>query len=56
MIPYDIDPTLHTAEPEPQQLDDGFSPPQHEEPGPAAQARPAKGEAEEAVLGDISPF
>ena len=26
MIPYDVDPSLHTAEPEPQQLDDGFSP------------------------------
>jgi hypothetical protein len=29
MIPYDIDPSLHTAEPEPLQLDDGFSPPHH---------------------------
>jgi hypothetical protein len=28
MIPYDIDPSLHTAEPEPPRLDDGFSPPQ----------------------------
>jgi len=27
MIPYDVDPSLHTAEPPPPQLDDGFSPP-----------------------------
>jgi hypothetical protein len=33
MIPYEIDPTLHTAEPEALVLDDGFSPaPQHSEP------------------------
>jgi hypothetical protein len=31
MIPYDIDPSLHTAEPEPPLLDDGFSPPHHDE-------------------------
>jgi hypothetical protein len=30
MIPYDLDPSLHTAAPEPTLLDDGFSPPQHE--------------------------
>jgi hypothetical protein len=29
MIPYDLDPTLHAAEPEAATLDDGFSPPQH---------------------------
>jgi hypothetical protein len=28
MIPYDVDPSLHNADPEPEQLDDGFSPPQ----------------------------
>jgi hypothetical protein len=28
MIPYDLDPSLHTAEPESTSLDDGFSPPQ----------------------------
>ena len=28
MIPYDLDPSLHNAEPEPPLLDDGFSPPQ----------------------------
>ena len=41
MIPYDIDPSLHGSEPEPQLLDDGFSPrPSHEsapvEPDPLA--------------------
>jgi hypothetical protein len=30
MIPYDLDPSLHTGEPEAQTLDDGFSPPQHD--------------------------
>lgn len=27
MIPYDVDPSLHPAEPVPQRLDDGYSPP-----------------------------
>lgn len=27
MIPYEIDPSLHPAQPAPPQLDDGFSPP-----------------------------
>jgi hypothetical protein len=36
MIPYDIDPSLHAGQPEPPRLDDGFSPPAHEEP-PALQ-------------------
>lgn len=31
MIPYDIDPSLHPAEPAPPQLDDGFSPPPADE-------------------------
>lgn len=31
MIPYDLDPSLHTGEPEPPSLDDGFSPP-HDAP------------------------
>lgn len=54
MIPYDVDPSLHTAEPEPQQLDDGFSPP-HPEPaaGGVAPLRPA---ASGDALGDKSPF
>ena len=33
MIPYDLDPSLHTTEPEPATLDDGFSPPHHESDG-----------------------
>jgi len=33
MIPYDVDPSLHNADPEPEQFDDGFSPPhRHHEP------------------------
>ncbi|MGZ5195370.1 MAG: hypothetical protein ACXWJM_10105 [Ramlibacter sp.] len=28
MIPYEVDPSLHNADPEPEQLGDGFSPPQ----------------------------
>ncbi|MEO5671095.1 MAG: hypothetical protein ABIR26_10430 [Ramlibacter sp.] len=31
MIPYEIDPSLHAAEPEPPVLDDGFSPRPHHE-------------------------
>jgi hypothetical protein len=27
MIPYEVDPSLHNADPEPEQFDDGFSPP-----------------------------
>jgi len=53
MIPYDIDPSLHTAEPEPQQLDDGFSPP-HPEPVPDEDAQQTAVGAD--ALGDKSPF
>lgn len=54
MIPYDVDPSLHTAEPEPPQLDDGFSRPPHE-PGAEAsvQAQPDLGAG---GPGDKSPF
>jgi hypothetical protein len=38
MIPYDIDPSLHSGDPEPPSLDDGFSPPPHD-------AEPKAGEA-----------
>lgn len=31
MIPYDLDPSLHSGEPESDTLDDGFSPPHHGE-------------------------
>lgn len=45
MIPYQVDPSLHPAEPAPPQLDDGFSPPQRQAQGervPAAAARPVE--------------
>lgn len=29
MIPYDIDPSLHSGEPKAERLDDGFSPRSH---------------------------
>jgi hypothetical protein len=46
MIPYDLDPSLHTAEPGPTTLDDGFSPPQP----PAAGESEKAPEAQDAVL------
>jgi hypothetical protein len=54
MIPYDVDPSLHTAEPEPPQLDDGFSPPA-QEPG-VPESKPAQPAASAGVLGDKSAF
>jgi hypothetical protein len=41
MIPYDTDPSLHTGEPEPPVLDDGFSPRPHHEDPEAAPDQPA---------------
>jgi hypothetical protein len=38
VIPYDIDPSLHTSQPEPPQLDDGFSPPADELHAPEDEA------------------
>lgn len=32
MIPYNLDPSLHTGAPETPKLDDGFSPPQPGQP------------------------
>lgn len=55
MIPYEIDPSLHSAEPEPQVLEDGFSPPRHEEPAVAG-APAAQAPAAEAALPGKSPF
>ena len=55
MIPYDMDPSLHTAEPEPSVLDDGFSPPHREEPPVAAQSPPVLAEVD-VELGVKSPF
>jgi len=42
MIPYDIDPSLHTGEPAPAILDDGFSPPLPHEPAAVAPAEPSE--------------
>ena len=53
MIPYDIDPSLHTAEPEPPQLDDGFSPRHHEAETNGAPPLPV---ADAEAGGDKSPF
>ena len=44
MIPYEIDPSLHTAEPREVMLDDGFSPPRHGEP--AMPEKPPHADAE----------
>ncbi len=48
MIPYDIDPSLHTGEPEPPVLGDGFSPPRGEQ-------APAQGERPAAAGGRLDP-
>lgn len=40
MIPYDLDPSLHTGEPEPPTLDDGFSRPRHVEPSGLPESAP----------------
>jgi hypothetical protein len=50
MIPYDIDPSLHGAEPEQLLLDDGFSPRSH---GVSPEPTPAQGATslEEALTG-----
>ena len=56
MIPYDVDPSLHTAEPERKRLVDGFSPPRPEEPDRAAPQAPGTGPAAADALGDKSPF
>jgi hypothetical protein len=59
MIPYELDPSLHTAEPESEVLDDGFSPPQHAEPGTTMATAPTT-DPEDAVPDEAfsgkSPF
>lgn len=55
MIPYDVDPSLHTAEPEPAQLDDGFSPRHPEEAGERVAATHAPVASPDAI-GEKSPF
>lgn len=54
MIPYDIDPSLYTGEPESPLLGDGFSPPHIDEAAELANVLPAG--AAEAALGAISPL
>lgn len=64
MIPYDVDPSLHPAEPAPPTLDDGFAPPQAPaaeaaEAAPAGQPAPVAPVAVQelaAALGDKSDF
>ena len=40
MISYDLDPSLYTGKPEPQLLDDGFSPPPSADPDAARNSSP----------------
>lgn len=56
MIPYEIDPSLYTAEPEPPMLDDGFSPPHHGDPAAAEDNRSAPGADVDPALWAKSPF
>ena len=55
MIPYDIDPSLHAREPAAPQLDDGFSPPVHDDVPAAQAAEPADHHVEPALWAK-SPF
>ena len=48
MIPYQVDPSLHPAEPAPALLDDGFSPPPHRR-AEAEPKQPAAGQPAEPV-------
>lgn len=56
MISYDIDPSLHTGEPEPPRLEDGFSPPQHGDDAAHGEVSQETGAPLPAPLGDVSPF
>lgn len=61
MIPYEVDPSLHPAEPASPTLDDGFAPPQATaaeapEPAPAGHDAPVAVEELAAALGDKSDF
>lgn len=55
MIPYEIDPSLYTAEPELPVLDDGFSPPHRSQPAPTAEATPADVDQVDPAFGATSP-
>lgn len=57
MIPYEIDPSLHSVDPAQDSLEDGFSP--HPDPAQAAAEQAvasAPPEHPEALLGTKSPF
>ncbi len=57
MIPYEIDPSLHSVDPSHDSLEDGFSP--HPDPAQAAAEQAvasAPPEHPEALLGTKSPF
>lgn len=55
MTPDDIDPSLCTAEPLLDSLEDGFSPPARDD-GEGTAAQPARGLPPEPALGGKSPF
>ena len=55
MIPYDMDPSLYTREPESPVLDDGFSPPHLGEPDTPEES-PSESDEVVAELGSKSPF
>jgi hypothetical protein len=55
MIPYEVDPSLHNADPEPEQLDDGFSPP-HRHHAPVHADGDAHEEPPDPSLGTKSLF
>jgi len=55
MIPYDLDPSLHTTEPEPTTLDDGFSPP-HQQSGDKEKPQQADGVVVDPALWAKSEF
>lgn len=57
MIPYEVDPSLHTADPAQDSLADGFSPPEDVAQAAADEAvASAPADHPEALLGNKSPF
>ncbi|HVZ46621.1 MAG TPA: hypothetical protein VHA82_22640 [Ramlibacter sp.] len=56
MIPYDIDPSLHGGIPEPEELEDGFSPPHAQAGLEDAKDREHVDVPPEAWLTDKSPY
>lgn len=55
MIPYDLDPSLHSGEPEPQLLDDGFSPPQQAGTLAASQTSQARTPRDGVAIAPVDP-